>query len=94
MNRYLRILLTVIELFVTGFLVSYVSNKGTVITGGIAAQQFDNRDMSAVLAAMNTISYAPAILGVALVALLVLTWWGPLKKMFSTIDDRTTGGSK
>ncbi|HTR19071.1 MAG TPA: hypothetical protein VMH91_03820 [Candidatus Paceibacterota bacterium] len=76
-----RVVLTVVSLFVYGWVMMAYNPQATLITSEVAGRQFDNSDQSYLKAVytMNFFSSLSVVLSLAILVVLILIWFKPIR---------------
>jgi hypothetical protein len=81
MTMVTRVFITAIIFVVVGLFAAFYQPTETIVLAEIAGHQFDNSDSSAILAqgGFGIVAAIRAGISLAMIALLLAIWWGPLK---------------
>jgi hypothetical protein len=87
MLSLVRLVLSVAAVSVFGWLNFFANAAGTLVSGQAAVRQLDNSDVSYLISTPLT-QFAGhfAISGIFLLAVLLLIWWAPLKRLLGAVS--------
>lgn len=88
----LRVIATVIAVFVIGFFEFANNTVGTLVVGKIAGSQFDASDVSYLQtqAIFGISGLIGNLIALAAVAIIAWIWWNPVKSLFAEANKELT----